>query len=75
MHAFMVKVISLSDDAYNELKKLKGNGSFSEIVIEIVNEKKKDALLELAGTWSKKDADKIKKEIYEDRKIPYRRFK
>ena len=71
----MVKVISLSDDAYNELKRLKGNGSFSEIVIEIVKERKKDALLEIAGTWSKEDADKIKKEIYEDRKIPSRRFK
>ncbi|MEK6850765.1 MAG: antitoxin VapB family protein [Nanoarchaeota archaeon] len=71
----MVKVISLSDDAYNELKRLKGAGSFSEIIIEIVKEKKKDSLLEIAGTWSKEDADKIKKEIYEDRKIPSRRFR
>ena len=42
--------------------------------MEIVKEKKKDSLLELAGTWSKEDGDKIKKEIYEDRKRPSRRF-
>jgi len=75
MHACMVKVISISDEAYNELRKIDEEKSFSEIVIEIVREKKKKTLRELAGSWSKEDADRIKKELYDERKIPSRRFK
>ena len=71
----MVKVISISDDAYNELRKIDEEKSFSEIVIEIVREKKKKTLRELAGSWSKEDAERIKKELYDERKIPSRRFK
>jgi len=71
----MVKVISISDEAYNELRKIDEEKSFSEIVIEIVREKKKKTLRELAGSWSKEDADRIKKELYDERKIPSRRFK
>lgn len=70
----MTKVISISDDAYEELSKLKAKKSFSEIVIELVQEKKRDTLLELAGSWTKEDAEKIKKRIYEERKLPSRRF-
>lgn len=71
----MTKVISLSDEAYEELSKLKANRSFSKVVVELAREKKKDILLELAGSWSKEDAEKIKKRIYEERKMPSRRFK
>ena len=68
----MVKVISLSDKAYNKLKAIKGERSFSEVVIEITSDKKKkkENILRLAGAF-KDDARKwetIKKEIYEDRK-------
>lgn len=70
----MTKVISLSDDAYEELSKLKQKRSFSEIVIELVAEKKKDRLFSLAGSWTKEDGEKIKKMIYEERKMPSRRF-
>ena len=35
----MTKVISLSDKAYNILKKIKADKSFSEIIIEITKEK------------------------------------
>ena len=65
MHIFMTKVISISDDAYEELKKLKANKSFSKIIIEITKEKSKDSLLELAGSLSNEDAERIKKRIYE----------
>ena len=70
----MVKVISLSDEAYRRLRARKGNKSFSEIVIEYIdyadkNKKKKDlsrffgAFKENADEW-----EKIKNKIYEDRK-------
>jgi len=71
----MVKVISISDEAYNELRKIDEEKSFSEIVIEIIREKKKKTLRELAGSWSKEDAERIKKELYDERRISSRRFK
>jgi len=66
----MVKVISLSDEAYERLKSIKGGKSFSEVVIEFTQSKKKKSILDFAGAFSD-NADewaKIKKKIYEDRK-------
>lgn len=71
----MTKVISLSDEAYEGLKKIKNGLSFSEIVIELTFEKAKDNIMKFAGALSKEEADKIKKNIYEERKISSRRFK
>lgn len=71
----MTKVISISDEAYANLKKIKNERSFSEIIIELTFEKNKDSLMKFAGILSKEEADKIKKEIYKERKIPSRRFK
>jgi len=61
----------LSDEAYNELKKLKdGNESFSDVVIKITREERKKNLMKFFGAWPgpKKELDKIEKIIYEDRK-------
>ena len=67
----MVKVISLSNEAYERLKILKGNDkSFSDIVIKITSDKKKKNLMDFFGIF-KEDSnkwEKIKKKIYEDRK-------
>ncbi|MEK6873392.1 MAG: antitoxin VapB family protein [Nanoarchaeota archaeon] len=67
----MVKVISLSNEAYEKLKSLKGNKSFSEVVVEIVDDRKtkKRSIMDFAGIW-KDDSewDAISKKIYEDRK-------
>ncbi len=74
MYTCMTKVISISDDAYNALKKLKAEKSFSKIIIEITKEKRKNILMESAGSWSPEFADKVKKRVYEERKLPSRRF-
>lgn len=67
----MVKVISLSDEAYRILKELKGNSkSFSDVVIEIAPQKKKRNIMEFAGAF-KENADeweRIEKELYAERK-------
>tara|TARA_Y100000310_G_C20486072_1_gene716922 strand:- start:114 stop:362 length:249 start_codon:yes stop_codon:yes gene_type:complete len=73
----MVKVISLSDDAYRKLKMIKGDRSFSNVVVDIVDERlsgsrrrKKEAFMKLAGAF-KDNADhweKMKKLFEEDRK-------
>lgn len=56
MHTYMyimTKVISLSDEAYNDLKSLKAQDeSFSDIVKALASTAKKEKILELAGAWS-----------------------
>ncbi len=74
MYAYMTKVISISDEAYNELAKMKNGFSFSKVIISIVNEKKKEDIMKYAGTWNNKEALKIKKEIMKERKVKSRRF-
>lgn len=67
----MVKVISLSNEAYEKLKALKDGKSFSDVVVELTENKGKVRdLSRFAGAF-KDNADeweKIKKKIYEDRK-------
>jgi predicted CopG family antitoxin len=67
----MVKVISLSDEAYNKLRVLKRGRSFSEVIVELTGKKKgKKNLADFYGIWAE-DADewkKIEKDIYENRK-------
>ncbi len=67
----MTRVISLSDVAYNELKRLKEeNESFSDVVLKITREGKKKNLMKFFGAWPgpKEELDKIEKMIYEQRK-------
>jgi len=75
MYACMTKVISVSDEAYGQLKKIKNERSFSEVIIELTFERSKDNLMKFAGALTNDEANKIKKEIYEERKTPSRRFK
>ena len=71
----MTKVISISDNAYDALKKLKANRSFSEIIVEIAMEKAKRNVMEFAGTLSDKEGEEMKKRVYEERNLKSRRFK
>ena len=74
MYTYMTKVISISDEAYRTLKRLKNEKSFSEIIVELSNKKTEIDLMSFAGSLTEKEADKIKKEIYSERKMPSRRF-
>lgn len=72
-HTDMVKVISLSEAAYKELKGKKRNKeSFSDVVIRLIESEKtkKPYILDFFGKWSgdKKELDKVEKMVYEDRK-------
>jgi predicted CopG family antitoxin len=67
----MVKVISLSNDAYEKLKALKKGRSFSEVVVELAECKKKDRkeITKFAGIF--KDDEKwikVMGEVEKDRK-------
>ena len=74
MYTYMTKVISISDEAYSELTKLKDSSSFTEVIIKLTKEKKKDSIMKFAGAWKNIDTDAIKKAIIKERKISSRRF-
>lgn len=65
----MVKVISLSDEAYAKLRSFKRNKSFSQVIIELAGNEQR-SILDFAGVFSgnKKEWGKIKGMIYRDRK-------
>ena len=69
MHMRMTKVISLSNKAYESLKKLKEEkDSFSDIVLKLINKEKKKSLLEFAGVWKNaNEMDKIFERIFNER--------
>lgn len=71
----MTKIISISDEAYEELARIKNGFSFTKIILDLTKEKKKKSIMEFAGAWKDIDTDKIKEEIYRERKIGSRRFK
>ncbi len=66
----MVKVISLSNEAYEKLKRIKNGKSFSEIVVELVDRKKdRKGLMNFAGIFANdKDWANKMNEIIKDRK-------
>ena len=72
----MVKVISLSDDAYEGLRSMKRGGeSFSEVVRRVVEGESGRSFPSLAGAWKDdKEVDKIFKQVLEDRKKVKFRF-
>lgn len=65
----MVKVISLSEEAYMKLKSIKGERSFSEVVVELTEKTGKGSLLDLFGKWpgGKEELTRIKKVLEEER--------
>jgi predicted CopG family antitoxin len=66
----MVKVISLSNEAYEKLKAIKNGKSFSEVVVDLVDCKRKSKkdITKFAGIFKDdKEWKNIMEEISEDR--------
>ena len=63
----MVKTITVADDVYNELVKIKGNRSFSEVIRELLKAKKgnSDVLVKMFGALSEKEAEVARRKIKE----------
>ncbi|WP_457751022.1 antitoxin VapB family protein [Thermococcus sp.] len=64
----MGKTITIADDVYYELVKMKGNKSFSELLRELIGKKKKgnlDVLMIAFGTRTPEEVEKLKKELKE----------
>ncbi len=65
----MGKTITISDDVYWELVRIKGKKSFSEVIRELIKkEGNLNILLIGFGTRSKEDAEKLEKELKEAQK-------
>ncbi|BCU67995.1 hypothetical protein HS7_14320 [Sulfolobales archaeon HS-7] len=70
----MPKVITISDDVYEKLSKLKGSKSFSQAINELIeyyNKSRKgrvEALDLIFGTLSEEEATELEKEVEEFRK-------
>lgn len=66
----MVRVISLSNEAYEKLKSLKGRKSFSELIVDLLNRKvQKKNIMEFAGIWKDdKYWENFNKEVKKTRK-------
>jgi len=66
----MTKVIAVSDEAYSRLASIKGEKSFTKVILELT-EKRKD-ISEFFGIWkgtmSDEQAEEWKREIKESRK-------
>ncbi len=73
MYVYMTKVISISDEAYQELAKHKAGRSFTEVIIELAMNKKRP-LSDFAGILTDEEGEKIIKTIYKERKMSSRRF-
>jgi len=71
----MTKVITISDESYDELKRLKKELSFSKIIIELARERKKENMMSFAGILTNEEAEKMKRNLSEMRKLSSRRFK
>lgn len=63
----MVKTITISDDVYNELVRIKGKKSFSELFRELLRERKGnvDALRHLYGILSEEEYMEAKRKLKE----------
>ena len=66
IHACMPKTITISDDVYEKLVRIKGERSFSEVIRNLLEKKGNWEVLTIAfGTRNEKEAEKLKKEIGE----------
>lgn len=64
MHRYMPKTISISDDVYEKLSRIKGDKSFSEIIRELIGKKGNTEILSLAfKTRDEEEIEKLKEEI------------
>ncbi|AFL95214.1 hypothetical protein CL1_1011 [Thermococcus cleftensis] len=63
----MVKTITISDDVYEELLRIKGKKSFSELFRELLRERKgnADALRHLYGILSEEEYRETRKKLEE----------
>jgi predicted CopG family antitoxin len=73
----MVKVVTISDESYEELKKWKGNKSFSETILALTKKRNNKNLLEFIRSMkpNPKLADAIESVYKERRKFKFKKVR
>lgn len=61
------KTITIREEAYERLKAIKGDRSFSEVIIDVTEDRKPD-LMESFGAWEGEKGEKAKERIEKFRK-------
>jgi predicted CopG family antitoxin len=67
-----MKTIMIRDDVYNKLARIKGDKSFSDIIEELIEESislRRKKIEKYFGILKEEEAEELKKEIYEARRI------
>jgi predicted CopG family antitoxin len=61
----MVKTVTIADDVYEELVRIKGDRSFSEVIRELLKSRKgnTDALMKIFGVLSEEEYTEAKSKI------------
>jgi predicted CopG family antitoxin len=61
----MVKTVTIADDVYEELVRIKGDRSFSEVIRELLKSRKgnTDALVKIFGVLSEEEYTEAKSKI------------
>ncbi|MGD0729014.1 MAG: antitoxin VapB family protein [Candidatus Micrarchaeaceae archaeon] len=74
----MTKIISLTNEVYDKLKKLKKNKSFSKQINELLERSNLkgdiNEILKYSGVWTKEEGKKFQEEISRSRKKAKPRF-
>jgi len=65
LNVFMVKTITIADDVYEELVRMKGDRSFSELLRELIRERRGnlDVVLKLAKAVDVDKLERVSKDI------------
>ena len=65
-----IKSLTITEDAYNALKRNKlGKESFSQVILRVTEEKKGKNISKFFGILKGKDGEELEKRIKEERKI------
>lgn len=65
----MSKIIAVSDEAYNRLKRIKDNDSFSKVILRLTDKPNTKSLLDVINSWAPdEELAKNVEEAYKNRK-------
>ena len=76
MHIYiMTKIISVSDEAYERLKRMKGKESFSKAILGLTEPRKRRTFYEIMEAWSPDEgfAKSVEEASAQVRKMKFRR--
>ncbi|HIH21795.1 MAG TPA: hypothetical protein HA222_04025 [Candidatus Diapherotrites archaeon] len=59
----MARLIAVSDEAYDKLKRLKNDASFSKAILRLIEKPAKPSLLDVINSWDNKEREVLANDI------------